>query len=76
MVERARQSKWCLLIDDELYVEPGDELCQQERSGRAGESYCTYFTADHMASLFPRATMLPPVTPEWQHCCIIRNEWA
>ncbi|HEX8847839.1 MAG TPA: class I SAM-dependent methyltransferase [Pyrinomonadaceae bacterium] len=76
MVETARQANWCLLIDDKLYVEPGDELCQQERSGQAGESYCTYFSTDYMASLFPDATMLSPVSPEWQHCCIIRNERA
>lgn len=73
IVERAR---WCVLIDDELYVEPGDELCHQTRVGKPLESYCSFFTADYMASLFPEATVLPPVSPEWQHCCIIRNEWA
>ncbi len=26
MIERAQPSKWCVLIDDTLYVEPGDEL--------------------------------------------------
>jgi SAM-dependent methyltransferase len=64
---------WCVEIDDELYLEPGDELCQQELPAKTGESYCSYFTVDYMKLLFPDATMLPPVSPEWQHCCILRN---
>ena len=73
IVERACQAKWCLLIDEELYVEPGHEFSHQERLGQPDESYCTYFTVDHMASLFPDAKVLPPVSPEWQHCCILRK---
>jgi SAM-dependent methyltransferase len=74
LVERAGRSRWCVVIDEELYVEPGRELCLQERSGRPGESYCSFFTVDYMRSLFPEATLAPPVSPEWQHCCILRNE--
>ena len=74
MVERAFQSNWCLLIDDKLHVEPGKEFSHQERQGRAGESYCSYFTADYIASLFPEAKVVPPVSPEWQHCCVLKNE--
>jgi SAM-dependent methyltransferase len=75
MVEAARGSNWSLLIDDRLYVEPGVELCQQRAEGKPeGESYCSYYTTDYMGSLFPGATLLPPVSPEWQHCCILRNE--
>lgn len=73
MVETARHPNWCVVVDDELYVEPGNELCQQKRRGKPGESYCSYFTADYMASLFPDATVLPPVSPEWQHCCILKR---
>ena len=36
MVRRAEQSKWCLLIDEKLYVEPGDEFSHQQRQGRPG----------------------------------------
>jgi SAM-dependent methyltransferase len=73
MVERARQSKWCVLIDDKLYVEPGDELSHQQRQGKPLESYCSYFTLDHVASLFPDGIVHAPVSPDWQHCCILRN---
>lgn len=73
MVETARHAKWCVLIDEELYVEPGREFSHQEREGRAGESYCSYFTVEHMESLFPDAKVLPPVNPEWQHCCVFKK---
>ncbi len=73
MVETARQSNWCLLIDGKLYVEPNGDLSNQERQGNRRESYCSYFKADYLASLFPSAKVLPPVSPEWQHCCILRS---
>jgi len=72
MAQTARHRTWCVEVDHKLYVEPGNELCQQERWGKPEESYCSYFTADYMASLFPGATVLPPVSPEWQHCCILK----
>lgn len=69
--KRACQADWAVLIDDQLWVEPGDELCQQEREGRSLESYCAYYSADYMASLFPDAQIQPPTGEEWQHCCIL-----
>ena len=72
MALAALHPTWCVEVNDELYVEPGSELCQQERWGKPDESYCSYFTPDYMASLFPGATVLPPVSPEWQHCCILK----
>jgi SAM-dependent methyltransferase len=71
LVETARQSNWCLVIDDKLYVEPGNKLSNQEHQGKPWESYCSYFTADYIASLFPGAQVCPPVSPEWQHCCVL-----
>ena len=70
MVKRAR---WLAVIDDTLYVEPDDALCHQTRVGKPHESYCSFFTADFMKSLFPDATIHAPVCREWQHCCILRN---
>jgi hypothetical protein len=48
-------------------------LHHQTRAGRPHESYCSFFTADFMQTLFPGATIHAPVCREWQHCCIIRN---
>lgn len=72
-VEIPERAQWCVLIDDDLYVEPGDDLCHQTRVGKPLESYCSFFTVDYMASLFPDATVHPPVSPEWQHCCILKK---
>lgn len=71
--ERIQRARWWVLINDNLCVEPGDELCHQKRAGEPLESYCAFFTADYMASLFPDATLHAPVSPEWQYCCILRN---
>ena len=71
MVKRADQSKWCLLIDDRLYVEPGDEFSHQQRQGRPEESYCSYFKPDWIQSLFPDGKVHAPVRPEWQHGCVL-----
>ena len=73
IVETARQSDWCLLIDDKLYVEPGREFSSQDYSGKPWESYNSYFTVDYMSSLFPDGKIFPPVKPEWQHCCVFKS---
>jgi hypothetical protein len=73
IVERAARSGWCLLIDDRLHVEPGDELSHRRRRGRPEESYCSYFKPDWIQALFPDASIHVPVPPEWQHCCVLRN---
>jgi cyclopropane fatty-acyl-phospholipid synthase-like methyltransferase len=68
-----RSARWYVEINGQPHVEPGDHLCQQERWCQQEESYCSYFTADYMASLFPGSTVHPPVSPERQHCCILRS---
>jgi SAM-dependent methyltransferase len=73
MVETASRSNWCLLIDEQLYVEPGSEFSNQKHQGNPWESYCSYFNADYMASLFSDAKVFPPVSPEWHYCCILRK---
>jgi hypothetical protein len=71
--EVAERAKWYILVDDDLYVEPGDDFNQQTRAGKPLESYCSYFTAGYIASLFPDAKVFPPVSPEWQYCCVLRS---
>jgi len=73
LVERACRAKWCVLIDEDLYTEPGPELSHQERRGKPWESYCSYFAVEYMAMLFPDAKVVAPVIPEWQHCCVLRK---
>ena len=71
--EIVRRARWFIVINDTLYVEPDDALYHQTRRGKPHESYCSFFTADYMKSLFPGATIHAPVCREWQHCCIFRN---
>lgn len=71
--EAARPARWYVLIDHDLFIEPRDDLCHQTRAGKPLESYTSYFTGEYMASLFPDAKVFPPVSPEWQHCCVIRK---
>lgn len=73
ILNSARRADWFLQIDNDVIVEPGPEFCHQRRVGRARESYCSFFTAEYVESLFPDGTVLAPVKPEWQHCCILRN---
>jgi len=72
-LEMVKRARWFTVIDDTLYVEPDDALHHQTRAGRPHESYCSFFTADFMKSLFAGATIREPVCREWQHCCIIKN---
>ncbi len=71
IVETACRSRWCVLIDGVLHVEPDESLCHQVRRGRPGESYCTYYAVDYLQSLLPEAEIVAPIPPEWQYCCIL-----
>jgi hypothetical protein len=50
MVKRAR---WFRDIDDTLYVEAGRRVVPSNARGKPHESYCSFFTAEFMKSLFP-----------------------
>jgi hypothetical protein len=71
--DMVKQARWFVTIDDRLYVEPGNLVCHQTREGTPLESYCSFFTAEFMQTLFPDATIREPVCCEWQHCCILRH---
>ena len=70
LLDRASGARWCTLVNDQLYVEPDDAGARLEESGA---SYLTFFTREYMSSILPHAEILPPVSPEWQHCCVIRK---
>lgn len=71
--ELVKNARWFVLIDNRIYIEPGDEVCHQTRTGKPLESFCSFFSAEHIKTLFPGATVHAPVQREWQHCCVIRN---
>ena len=69
--ERARGAKWFILINGgDLYIETEKVRCYPPEEQR---TFHVFHTTDYMKSLFPNATIRPPVNNEMQHCCIIRN---
>ena len=67
----AAGASWFVLVNGgDLYVE-SEELRSYEPE--AQRTCHVFHTAGHMKTLFPEATILPPVNDEMQHCCIIRN---
>jgi SAM-dependent methyltransferase len=79
LLERARGAAWCVLVnEDDLYIESEEVRRYGEGQQR---SFCTFYTADYIGTLFPAATVLPPPHSAYapdeeavlQHCCVIRK---
>lgn len=65
----ARGAQWLTLVnDDELYVDDQLERAHDVNDRRA---YITFCDPRYMQAMFPEALILPPVSPERQHCCVI-----
>lgn len=68
---RAQDAEWFILVNGgDLYVETEDVPRYPPEEQR---TFHVFHTTNYMKSLFPNATILPPVNNEMQHCCIIRN---
>ena len=71
LVERARHAPWFVLVNGEdLYLETEVTKTYEPAQQR---TYHMFYSVEYMKSLFPEATILPPVNDEMQHCCVIRN---
>jgi hypothetical protein len=71
LCERARGTPWLVLVNGEdLYLET--ELTKTYEPARQ-RTYHTFYSVEYMKSLFPEATILPPVNDEMQHCCVIER---
>ncbi|HSE18226.1 MAG TPA: class I SAM-dependent methyltransferase, partial [Pyrinomonadaceae bacterium] len=68
----AKDAQWFVLVNGEdLYLETEKTRHYAPEEQR---TYHMFYTVDYMKSLFPQATILPPVNDEMQHCCVIRNQ--
>jgi hypothetical protein len=68
---RAQGAKWFILVNGgDLYIETENVRSYRSENQR---TFHVFHTTDYMKSLFPNATIRPPVNNEMQHCCIIRN---
>jgi hypothetical protein len=67
--KRAQHASWFVLVNGEdLYIETEETKPYEPQRQR---TYHVFYSAEYMKSLFPHATILPPVNNEMQHCCII-----
>jgi len=72
LAAKTQDADWFVLVNGEdLYLET-EQIRHYEREEQ--RTYHTFYTADYMQALFPRATILPPVNDEMQHCCVIRKQ--
>lgn len=71
LAERAQDARWFTLVNgNDLYIETEDiPPYEPERQ----KTYHVFHTEEYMKTLFPHATILPPVNNEMQHCCVIRK---
>jgi SAM-dependent methyltransferase len=71
VAEKAQGARWFILVNGgDLYLETENVPSYSPEDQR---TFHVFHTAGYMRSLFPNATILPPVNNEMQHCCIIRN---
>jgi SAM-dependent methyltransferase len=71
LLEKGRGANWLALVnDDELYLDDEDESAQSANDGKA---YITFCNPEYMQAMFADAEILPPVSPERHHCCVIRG---
>lgn len=70
-LEQARGARWCTIVSDRMLVEPNEELSRRAQVRHAHPTYITYYRADYMKELFPDAEILPPLSPERQHFCVL-----
>lgn len=69
LAEKAKDASWFVLVNGEdLYLETEQTRSYEPEQQR---TYHMFYTADYLKSLFPKATILPPVNDEMQHCCVI-----
>jgi hypothetical protein len=71
LLKRTENAEWFILVNGhDLYIE--NENIRPYAPDEQKTCY-VYHTEKYMKRLFPRATILPPVNNEMQHCCIIRK---
>jgi len=71
LLERTKQADWFTLVNGhDLYIETDDI---QSYPPEEQKTCYVFHTEKYMRSVFPHATILPPVNNEMQHCCIIKN---
>lgn len=71
LIERSQGADWCALVD-------GTQLFLNSNGAWANEAqrcmtYNVFYSVPFFRREFPQATILPPVSGDMQHCCLIRR---
>jgi hypothetical protein len=62
---------WFIIVNGgDLYIETDDIPAYDPEHQ---QTFHAFHTRKYMSTLFPQATILPPVNNEMQHCCVIRK---
>jgi hypothetical protein len=69
-IEQASNARSCTLVGDRFFVESdvGPPIHDE-----FGVSYDQWLTVAYVKELLPQAEVYPPVSPERQHCCVLRK---
>jgi hypothetical protein len=69
--QRAQNLEWFTLVNrGDLYIETEDIPAYEPEQQ---ETFHVFHPEKYMRTLFPQATILPPVNREMQHCRVIRK---
>ncbi|MGH3326935.1 MAG: class I SAM-dependent methyltransferase [Streptomycetales bacterium] len=61
---------WVTFVNNEdLYLNPNEDGI----GGDESKPYLTFSTTDYMQELYPDARILDPISPEQQHCAVLRK---
>ncbi len=80
LIEKSKDAKWVTLVNHELYVDDegrsegqNEGQNEQQQNQANHKAYIVFCDPEHMKTIFPDAEILPPVSPERHHCCVIRR---
>lgn len=71
LIEKSKYAKWFMFVNyKDLYIE--SEQTNNYKIGHR-KSCHVFYSREYMKTMFPHATILPPVNNEMHHCCLIRK---
>lgn len=76
LLDKSKSAKWVTLVNHEVYVNDDGENegeSEQRQNSANHKAYIVFCDPEHMQTIFPEAEILPPVSPERHHCCVIRR---
>ncbi len=67
---QAKDARWCTLVHHDFRIEAPDDASPYEQEGAR---FLQFYDSDYLQSLFPEGEIKKPISPERQHCMILRK---